>query len=42
MTSYIIHFMNSTVTTVIRAPNAETAMDRAMIKYDNVSHVEEK
>jgi len=41
MNKYLIHFMNSNVTETIRAPNAETAMERAMDKYDYVSHVEE-
>ena len=41
MTKYLIHFFNSSVTTIISAPNAETAMERAMEIYNNVSHVEE-
>lgn len=41
MTRYYIHFYNSNVCEIISAPNAETAMERAMEIYDNVSHVEE-
>ena len=41
MTKYLIHFMGTLWTETIYAPNAETAMERAMDKYDNVSHVEE-
>ena len=41
MTKYIIHFFGGTYTEIINAPNVETAMERAMDKYDSVSHVEE-
>jgi len=41
MTRFYIHFFNSNVLGIIYAPNAETAMERAMEIYDNVSHVEE-
>ena len=41
MTKYLIHFMNSICEEFIYAPNAETAMERAMEIYDNVSHIEE-
>jgi len=41
MTRFYIHFYNSKVLEIISAPNAETAMIRAMEIYDGVSHVEE-
>jgi hypothetical protein len=41
MTRYIIHFFGALYTNSIHAPNIEEAMNRAMEKYDNVSHVEE-
>lgn len=41
MTRFYIHFYNSNVLETIYAPNAETAMVRAMEIYNNVSHVEE-
>lgn len=42
--NFIVHFVRTSITGTVYAPNAETAMDRAVDKYtyNTVSHVEEK